>query len=128
MARKTRLWKYAWAAPTSLVGLSAGALTLLTGGKAQRRRGVLEFHGGFAHFYLRRAGFSAITLGHVILARTPELLDHCRDHEHVHVRQVERWGPIFLPAYLAASVWVAFRGGRAYRDNPFEREAYDEVP
>ena len=42
------------------------------------------------------------------------------------MRQCERWGPLFLPAYLLASLAVYLRGGRAYRDNPFEREAYGE--
>jgi cytochrome c-type biogenesis protein CcmH/NrfF len=116
---------YAWAAPTTAVGLTAGVLTLVTRGKSQIRQGVLEFHGGFAAFYLRRAGFAAITLGHVILARDSDLLDRCRNHEQIHVRQVERWGPFFLPAYLMASAWIWARGGRPYLDNPFEREAYD---
>ena len=45
-------------------------------------------------------------------------------HERIHVRQCERWGPLFLPAYLLASAFIALRGGNPYLDNPFEREAY----
>jgi hypothetical protein len=42
----------------------------------------------------------------------------------VHVRQYERWGPLFIPAYFAASGWAWWKGGHAYLDNPFEVEAY----
>ena len=118
---------YAWAAPTTAVGLIAGALTLLTGGRGQLRRGVLEFHGGFAAWYMRRvARATAMTLGHVILGRDPDGLDACRHHEHAHVRQAERWGPLFLPAYLACSAWEwsrRHRGRHYYWDNWFERDA-----
>jgi hypothetical protein len=56
------------------------------------------------------------------------MLDHCRTHELVHVRQYERWGPLFVPAYLASSAIIWLRGGDPYRDNPFEREAYAVAP
>ena len=48
------------------------------------------------------------------------------EHETVHVRQFERWGLLMGPAYLLASfvLWIA--GRQPYRDNPFEREAYDQ--
>lgn len=119
---------YTWAAPTTAVGLVAGVLTLASGGRAQVRRGAIEFHGGFARWMLERTlvRAQAMTLGHVILGRDTLCLDACRDHEQVHVRQVERWGPIFLPAYLLASLVVALRGGHYYLDNPFEREARRE--
>jgi hypothetical protein len=66
-----------------------------------------------------------MTLGHVVLGRDQTQLDQTRTHERVHVRQVERWGPLFIPAYLIASVVQWARGKRAYADNPFEREAFD---
>jgi hypothetical protein len=115
---------YLWAAPTTLVGLTAGALTLATGGKVQIRLGVLEFYGGFASWLLRTTPVQAIamTLGHVIIGRDPNCLAIARDHEHVHVRQVESWGVAFIPAYLTASAWAALRGGHYYRDNWFEKE------
>lgn len=121
-----RFLAYAWAAPTTCVGLLAGAIALGTGGRAQVRRGVIEFHGGFWKWYFTRSGFAAMTLGHTIVGRDAWCLDFARDHEHVHVRQVERWGFLFLPAYLLASLWVGLRGRRAYRDNPFEVEAYED--
>jgi hypothetical protein len=44
-------------------------------------------------------------------------------HELEHVRQYEKWGPLFVPAYLIAAVWVWLRGRHHYRDNPFELAA-----
>jgi hypothetical protein len=69
---------------------------------------------------------AAITLGHVVLAQRQEDLDRSRRHERVHVRQYERWGGLFPLIYLGASLVVLLRGGNAYRDNPFEREAFRE--
>jgi hypothetical protein len=116
---------YAWAAPTTLVGLTAGALTLCTGGRVQHRRGALEFHGGFSRWFLSRRPVmaQAMTLGHVIIGRDTQALDCCRDHEQAHVRQVEQWGAAFLPAYVLASAWAWARGQDYYLDNWFERDA-----
>ena len=125
MSRRSRLIHYAWAAPTTALGLLAGGLTLLSGGRVHRHTGVLEFHGGFARWLLRHRAVraSAMTLGHVILGRDRACLDGCRDHEQVHVRQVERWGPLFLPAYVVASLWAHLRGKHYYIDNRFEVDA-----
>jgi hypothetical protein len=116
---------YVWAAPTTSVGLVAGGLTLITGGKVQRRQGALEFHGGFSRWLLERrmVRASAMTLGHVIIGRNVSCLELCRDHEQAHVRQVERWGPFFLPAYVTSSAWQVVRGRHYYFDNWFERDA-----
>ena len=43
-------------------------------------------------------------------------------------RQFERWGPLMGPAYLGASAWMWLSGRDAYRDNPFEVQAYREAP
>ena len=125
-----RALAYAWALPTTSVGLPFLPLVLLsrTGG-AKVVDGVLELQGGPVDFFLRhctllKGGASAMTLGHVVLGRDARLLDLTRDHERVHVRQCERWGPFFIPAYLLASLVVMLRGKRPYEDNPFEREAY----
>jgi hypothetical protein len=107
-------WGYLWAAPNSLVGL-AGALT--TAKRPVRCRGVLLIEGsrgGLARFLAWR-GFSAITLGHVIVANQP-LDDYLLAHELAHVAQHERWGPLFYPAYLLTSL-------AGYRRNPFELAA-----
>ena len=128
MGRERRVLRplvYVWAAPTTSVGLLAGILTLCTGGQIQRRRGALEFHGGFARWLLELTivGAVAMTLGHVIIGRDVRSLDACRDHEQAHVRQVELWGPVFIPAYLLASLWAWARGRHYYLDNWFERDA-----
>ena len=118
---------YVWALPTTLVGLTAGALTIATGGRVRACCGALEFHGGFARWMLRTvARARAMTLGHVILGGDPVDLAVCRAHEQAHVRQAERWGPAFLPAYLACSLWEWSRrreGRHYYYDNYFERDA-----
>lgn len=118
-----RTLAYAWAAPTTLVGLTAGALTLASGGSVQCRQGTLEFHGGFSRKFGEVCGFGAMTLGHVIIGLDVRTLDACRDHEQAHVRQVERWGAAFIPAYLLASAWAWSRGRHYYLDNWFERDA-----
>jgi hypothetical protein len=61
-----------------------------------------------------------------VLGQTEASLDLSYEHELVHVRQFERWGPLMGPAYLLCSLVLWLRGGRAYRDNPFEREAYGD--
>ena len=123
--RIVRVLLYAWAAPTTLLGLAAGAITLCSRGEVQIRRGAIEFHGGFARWLLERnmVNASAMTLGHVIIGRDRFWLDVCRDHEQVHVRQVERWGVAFIPAYLAASLIAWNRGDHYYLDNWFELDA-----
>lgn len=66
-----------------------------------------------------------MTLGHVVIGQTSAALDIARRHELVHVRQYERWGPLFLPLYGAFSLALWLRGRDAYRENPFEREAFE---
>jgi len=119
-----------WASPWTLLGLAIGGVGLLTGGGVQRRCGVIEFYGGAVTWFLKWFPIhpTAMTLGHVVLGRVVDSLEECRLHELVHVRQYERWGPLFIPAYLACSAWIWLRGGDAYRDNPFEREAYAIAP
>jgi hypothetical protein len=120
---------YVWALPATMLGLLVVLLSLLSGGRVRMVQGVLEVHGGFATWFLstRWLGFgwaAAMTLGHVILGRDPECLERSRRHEHVHVRQYERWGPLMLPIYLVASLLLWIRGRDPYLENPFEVEAY----
>jgi hypothetical protein len=91
--------------------------------------GVVEAHGPILawlmrHLTLLTGGAAAVTFGHVVIARDRAALESTRAHERVHVRQYETWGPFFVPAYLAASLWAAGRGRHVYRDNPFEIEAF----
>ena len=138
LPRLARWARYAWAAPTTAAGLPfvLAAVASRRGGSAAIVDGVVEVSGGPATWFLRSVtprvtggrGASAMTLGHVVIGRDADDLARTRPHERVHVRQVERWGPLFLPAYLAASATAWRRGGHYYNDNAFEREAYDADP
>ena len=123
--------RYAWASPNSAIGLLG-----LPGARVARVDGVLELQGGLASWFLLRvlprlgfapAGIAAMTLGHVVWGASPADLTRTRAHERVHVRQYERWGPLFLPAYGLASAVLYLRGRDGYRENPFERAAYAEA-
>ncbi|TWT61899.1 hypothetical protein [Rubinisphaera italica] len=121
-----QILKWIWVSPWSLVGLVIGLISCSTGGSGRRVDHTLEFQGGLACWLLERTpiGAIAITVGHVILARNQAALDFTRNHERVHVKQYEKWGPLFVPAYFLLSGIVWMRGGKAYRDNPFEVEAF----
>ena len=129
MNKPVRICVYLWTLPTTAIGLLVAAVGLVSGGRARIVEGVLEVYGPAVAWLLRRAtllpgGASAMTLGHVVLGRDAETLDRTRAHERVHVAQCQRWGPLFIPAYLLAGAWMWLRGRDAYRDNPFEREAF----
>jgi len=122
--------RYLWAAPTTALGL----LIVLAGVWRARARvidGVLEVHGPalawvLTHLTVVPGGVAALTLGHVVIARDRGSLEVTRVHERVHVRQCETWGPLFVPAYLAASLTALLRGRNIYLDNRFEVAAFKE--
>ncbi|MCU0877557.1 MAG: hypothetical protein MUF06_07225 [Pirellulaceae bacterium] len=120
---------YLWASPYTLLGLALGGVGLCTGGRVRVRGRVLEFYGGGIKRLIHRLPDGqfvlAFTLGHTVFGPSDAALDISRDHELVHVRQFEIWGPLMGPAYLLCSLYMWLTGRRAYRDNPFEREAYD---
>lgn len=122
-----RLLVYLWAAPVTLAGLPLALVCRMSGGKLQIVGGVLEATGGalggFLHHLNPRLSIEAMTLGHLIVARTAEGAAACRRHEHVHVRQYERWGVLFPVAYALASLVAWGRGGHPYHGNRFEVEA-----
>ena len=123
-----RALAYLWALPNTLLGMPFVLAALLSGGRVRRVEGVLEVHGRAIAWLLQRAvplrgGAQALTIGHIVLGRDAAALDRCRRHEQAHVRQYERWGSFFLPAYFAASLLAYLRGGNPYWDNPFERDA-----
>ena len=100
------------------ISLAIAALSALADQHSGLRAWALEGSGGYGAGlarFLRWRGFAAITLGHVIVANRP-LSDGLLAHELEHVAQHERWGPLYYPAYLAASVL-------GYKRNPFERAA-----
>lgn len=88
---------------------------------------MLEFSGGILSSLLRRVpltqGALAITLGHVVLARSQDDLRSVRDHEWIHVLQYEKWGPMFVPVYFFHWFWLTVRKRDGYWENPFEVDA-----
>jgi hypothetical protein len=124
----SRVFSYAWASPNSLLGLIAGVAMLCFGARVRRVQGCAEFSGGLIGTFITSPAVAcphrAMTLGHVILGTDAISLDCAREHEQVHVRQYERWGPFFLAAYFISSLWQLLCGRRCYRDNCFEREAF----
>ena len=119
VTRRTLL-DYLWAAPGTVIGLALGLVALLAGARWSAHRGVIEVA-------LRCDGrrrsvlpIVAITFGHVVLGRSGRDLEQLRDHEHAHVAQYERWGPLFFLAYPCASLLALLRTGRPYHDNCFE--------
>jgi hypothetical protein len=122
------LFRYLWTAPNTALGLLLGIAMLAFAGKGRVTAGVIEFHGGWLGKRLALLPhpfcFGALTLGHVILATCHHELTALRTHEHVHVRQYERWGIFFLPAYALSSVWEVAHGRNGYTGNFFERQAY----
>ncbi|MCC6507723.1 MAG: hypothetical protein IT423_01345 [Pirellulaceae bacterium] len=118
-----------WASPYSFMGLTIGLIGLASGGRGRLRDGALEFYGGWTQWVVRHLPpgpyTQGMTLGHVIIGQTAAGLDDCAFHERIHVRQFERWGPLMGPAYLLCSAWLWIYGRDAYRDNPFEKQAYD---
>ena len=126
-----KLLRYIWASPNTLLGLLFVPLAFFTKGGMRVVDGVLELHSKPIVFFLRHClpmpgGVSALTLGHVVLGRSQELLSAYRVHERVHVRQYEILGPAFLPVYFAAGVWAMIRGRNAYWGNYLEKQAWEK--
>ena len=119
-----------WASPATALGLLMTAAALPSGATARIVDGAIETAGGgigrFVAWLPQRMRFGAMTLGHVIVGVDHATLAAVRAHEHVHVRQYERWGPLFLPLYLGSCVVQLASRRDPYWDNAFEREAYAE--
>ena len=119
--------RYCWVLPVSCIGLLLIPFVIVSGGAVKVAAGVIEAEGGILRFLLSHRRFfmiDALTIGHVIFGKNRESLKRCRDHEHVHVRQYERWGPLFPFLYLLSSAAALVRGMDPYRDNRFEQEAF----
>ena len=116
-----------WASPISVLALVVATFNLMFGGQLRRSGIALEATGGAMPLLLKALGpkrsIAAITLGHVILARSDHEAARWRAHEHAHVRQYERWGVVFPLAYAAASLVAWSRVCDLYWDNAFEVEA-----
>lgn len=131
MSALRRLVRHAWPLPWTTVGLALGLLAMIAGARLRRVDHTLEITGGAIGRILRRAGtrcpFVAITFGHVVLALDHDTLAALRAHERIRVQQYERWGPLFVPAYLGSSLLQWLRGQDPYRSNWFEREAFGDA-
>ena len=123
MRKLLRSLAYLWPLPYTLLGIAVG---LSLGARFQWREGVIEIHGPAVARILSRLPIPALamTLGHVVLGCDLAALAKTRRHERVHVRQYERWGIAFVPAYLGVAIILYLRGGDGYHENPFEIEAY----
>lgn len=122
------------ALPNTLIGLLLGALGIISGGSWQVKRGCIEFHGGLVTKFLKnippfspKRGMAAMTWGHVIIGQDPKMLDRARDHEHIHVRQYEVLGMLFVPLYVGCSILLWLGRRDPYLDNPLEQEAYGKI-
>jgi len=115
--------RYCWALPVSCIGIVLLPFVILSGGAVVIAAGVIEAEGAITSFLLSRLHIDAIAIGHVVFGRNRDSLIRCRSHERVHVRQYERWGPLFPVLYLLSSGAALVRGRDPYRDNRFEQEA-----
>lgn len=124
--------KLLWAMPCSLVGVALGILVICLGGSVRRVGHTLEVALRLQHAHLppwaSNFRFAGITLGHVIVGQSHEVLTVLRAHERVHVKQYERLGLLFFIAYPVSSLVALLRGQCPYRDNRFEQEACRSVP
>ncbi len=118
------LIKYCWVLPISCLGILLLPFVILSGGTVIIVAGVIEAEGSIASCLLSRLHIEAIVIGHVIFGRDRGSLVRCRKHEHVHIRQYERWGPLFPILYLLSSAAALLRGQHPYRNNRFEQEAF----
>jgi hypothetical protein len=123
----TTLARYAWAAPATLAGVCLSVAALAIGARPRIVDGCVEVAGGriarCIAWLPRRCRFTAITFGHMIIGCDHEALSAFRRHEHVHVRQYERWGVLFFPLYIGSSLVQLMLHRDPYGDNRFEREA-----
>jgi hypothetical protein len=126
--RPRALLRCLWAAPATAIGLTLAGIACFLGATAHVEQGVIEVAGGRLAKWMRFLPCSmrilAITFGHVVLGLTHSDLAESRVHEHAHVRQYERWGVLFFPLYLASSSAQLLGGRDPYRDNAFERQAF----
>jgi hypothetical protein len=121
------LLAYVWPMPCTILGLLIAAIPFTGTRHVFIYRGTIAIVGPGIGRLLARApitgGAAAITFGHTILAQSREAFLLTFEHELVHVRQYQWWGPFFLPAYGINSLWHWSRGDDAYLDNDFERQA-----
>ncbi|HVL75982.1 MAG TPA: hypothetical protein VM406_08190, partial [Noviherbaspirillum sp.] len=116
-----------WAAPITIFGLFIALPVRACGGHWRRLRGgstaAMLVHGRLADWLLERhpAGrMNAMAIGHIVVAARTGLGPLTLAHELEHVRQAERWGPLFPILYAGSSAWQWLNGRNAYWHNHFE--------
>lgn len=119
----TRIARYTWASPASLIGLALTVPMVLLGAEMRVRAGVLEAAFSESPPRPHRIRFDAITFGHVVLGRSMRALDELQSHQLAHVRQYEHWGILLLVAYPISSLVQALLGKDPYSSNHFEMQA-----
>lgn len=124
-----RIARRLWCAPNDALGLALAGIAVLFGGRARRVSGVVEVEGRAVAAALRGlpfvgGGAAALTVGCVVLGRDLATLEVTRVHERVHVAQYARWGPLFVPVYLALGARAWTRGEDPWRDHALECEAF----
>lgn len=120
------LLRLLWAGPLTLFGLLLALPVWLRGGRLRILRGqacALLADGPAADWLLQRhpmGAMNAMAIGHVVVAARDGLSSRILTHELEHVRQAERWGPLFPLLYLGSSSWQWLRGRNLYWHNHFE--------
>ncbi|MFP4635579.1 MAG: DUF4157 domain-containing protein [Nitriliruptoraceae bacterium] len=113
-----RLAAAAWAGPLTTIGTM---LALLAGRRPRwdpcLQCLIVRGMRGPSAAALRTVGADANTIGQVVLSRRETPAATLLAHEAVHVRQIERLGPLIVPLYA----WLGAIYG--YRDHPLERAA-----
>lgn len=115
-----------WAAPLTLFGFALALPVRVGRGHWQMLHGstlAILVRGPLADWLLLRhpaGAMNAMALGHVVIARQQALSPRLLAHELEHVRQAQRWGPLFPLLYLGSSAWQLLRGRNAYWHNHFE--------
>jgi hypothetical protein len=113
--RPFELLGFVWTVPNTVLGLVLGAFTFQL---PRAHAGAFVFDGsprGLTSL-LRAMGRTAMTVGFVIVAAVP-VEGTLLAHERHHIRQYSRWGPFFIPVYLALAIPYG------YRRHPMERAA-----
>jgi hypothetical protein len=101
-------------------------LAMLLGARRRRLGGCMlawSEHGGALAWLLAHHPFgsmAAVTIGRCVLAASRPALRATWAHEAEHIRQFERFGPLFPLLYSAESLRCLLRGHSMYRDNRFE--------
>jgi hypothetical protein len=112
-----------WNTPNTLIGLLTKGVF---GRRKFKRVGEQQYEallGSPFDKFMRKIGFAAITLGEVVLFVNGGVTKKRLVHEMAHVKQGRKWGILFLPLYLSASLWGRLSEGTWYASNHFEKDA-----